>query len=129
MHSPPKSGLDIFNISESDFDDLKTTDLVSAKWFGRTLGLPKKYVEGIFEIANIDSKKIGNLLTHEEIKKIFETTKKIVSDVVSGNHDAVIVRNEKTEVLTIKIRKIRRRNNKCNSFIEGSRYSIYRKYS
>ena len=116
---PPKSGLDIFNISESDFDDLKTTDLVAGKWFGRTLGLPKKYVEGIFGNANIDSKKVGNLLTHDEIKKIFETTKKIVSDVTSGKHDAIIVRNEKTEVLPLKLGKFEGEITNVNSFIEG----------
>ncbi|NWK08600.1 fibronectin-binding domain-containing protein [Marine Group I thaumarchaeote] len=116
---PPKSGLDIFNMSESDFDDLKTTDLVAGKWFGRTLGLPKKYVEGIFGNANIDSKKVGNLLTHDEIKKIFETTKKIVSDVTSGKHDAIIVRNEKTEVLPLKLGKCEGEITNVNSFIEG----------
>jgi predicted ribosome quality control (RQC) complex YloA/Tae2 family protein len=116
---PPNSGLDIFNISESDFDDLKTTDIVAAKWFGRTLGLPKKYVEGIFEISNVDPKKIGNLLTNEEIKKIFETTKNIVSDVVSGNHEAVIIRNEKTEILPLKLGKLEGEIVSANSFIEG----------
>ena len=116
---PPLGGLDIFNISESDFEDLKTTDLVSAKWFGRTLGLPKKYVEGVFEIANVDGKKIGNLLTSEEMKRIFDTTKKIVSDIVSGNHETVIVRNEKVEVLPIKLGKLEGEVTKANSFIEG----------
>ncbi|AJW69712.1 ribosome rescue protein RqcH [Nitrosopumilus adriaticus] len=116
---PPTSGLDIFNLSESDFDDLKTTELICAKWFGRTLGLPKKYVEGIFETANVDGKKIGNLLTVEEINRIFETTKKIVSDIVSGNHDPIIVRNEKVEVLPIRLGKIEGEITKANSFIEG----------
>jgi len=116
---PPKSELDIFNLTESDLNDLKTTDLVSVKWVGRTLGLPKKYVEGIFEIANIDSKKIGNMLTNEEIKKLFETTKKIVSDIISGNHDAIIVRNEKTEVLPLKLGKLEGEITNVNSFIEG----------
>ena len=116
---PPSSGLDIFNLKESDFDELKITDLVAAKWFGRTLGLPKKYVEAVFEIAEIDGKKIGNLLTEEEIKKIFETVKKVVSDVVSGNHDAVIVRNEKTEVLPVKLGKLDGEVTPANSFIEG----------
>ncbi|AFS83767.1 ribosome rescue protein RqcH [Candidatus Nitrosopumilus sediminis] len=116
---PPSSGLDIFNLKESDFDELKTTDLVAAKWFGRTLGLPKKYVEAVFEIAKIDGKKIGNLLTAEEIKKIFETVKKIVSDIISGNHDAVIVRNEKTEVLPIRLGKLEGEITQVNSFIEG----------
>ena len=116
---PPSSGLDIFNIKESDFDELKTTDLVAAKWLGRTLGLPKKYVEGVFQIAGIDGKKIGNLLTNGEIDKIFQTVKKIVSDVVSGNHEAVIVRNEKTEVLPIQLGKSEGEITTVNSFIEG----------
>lgn len=116
---PPTSGLDIFNLKESDFDELKITDLVAAKWFGRTLGLPKKYVEAVFGIAEIDGKRIGNLLTEEEIKKIFETVKKIVSDIISGNHDAVIVRNEKIEVLPIKLGKLEGEVIPANSFIEG----------
>jgi len=116
---PPNSGLDIFNITQSDFDELKTTDLVAAKWFGRTLGLPKKYVEGVFEIANVDGKKIGNLLTDDEIKVIFETTKKIVTDVISGNHEAVIVKNEKTEVLPLKLGKLNGEISSAPSFIDG----------
>ncbi len=116
---PPSSGLDIFNLKESDFDELKTTDIIAAKWFGRTLGLPKKYVEAVFELSEIDGKKIGNLLTEEEIRKIFDTVKKIVSDVVSGNHNAIIVRNEKTEVLPLKLGKIEGEITQSNSFIEG----------
>jgi len=116
---PPENNLDIFNITESNFDDLKTTDLISAKWFGRTLGLPKKYVESIFEITNVDPKKIGNLLTSEEVTKIYETTKKIVLDVVSGNHDPVIVENEKVEVLPVKLGKLKGEITNIPSFIEG----------
>ena len=116
---PPENGLDIFNISELDFEDLKTTDLVSGKWFGRTLGLPKKYVEGIFEIAAVDSKKDGSQLTHEEIKKIFETTKKVISDIILGKHKAVIVRNEKTEVLPLRLGTVEGEITNVNSFIEG----------
>ncbi len=116
---PPESELDIFNMKESDLDELKTTDLVSAKWLGRKLGLPKKYVEAVFEIANINPKKIGNLLTAEEIKAILETVKRIVSDVISGNHEAVIVRNEKTEVLPVKLGKLEGEITPVKNFIEG----------
>ncbi|QMU54179.1 MAG: DUF814 domain-containing protein [Nitrosopumilus sp.] len=115
---PPESGLDIFNIKESDLNELRTTDLVSAKWLGRNLGLPKKYVEAVFEIANINPKKIGNLLTDEEVKLILETVKRIVSDVVSGNHEAVIVRNERIEVLPVKLGKLEGEITPANSFIE-----------
>ena len=116
---PPNNGVDIFNIVQSNFDELKTTDLVAAKWFGRTLGLPKKYVEGIFDIANIDPKKIGNLLTDDEIKVIFETTKKIVTDVISGNHNAIIIKNEKTEVLPLKLGKLEGDIISADNFIKG----------
>ncbi|MGB0855556.1 MAG: ribosome rescue protein RqcH [Nitrosopumilus sp.] len=116
---PPENGLDVFNMLESDFDDLKITDLGCAKWVGRTLGLPKKYVEAIFKITNIDPKKIGNMLTSKEITYIFETAKKIISDVISGNHNAVIVKNEKTEVLPLKLGELEGEIKNVNSFIEG----------
>ena len=116
---PPVNGLDIFNITELDFSDLKKTEITSAKWFGRTLGLPKKYVEGIFHDADINPKKIGNQLIPEEIKKIFQTTKKVISDVISGNHNAVIVKNEKIEVLPIKLGNLKGEIIDANSFIEG----------
>jgi len=116
---PPNSGLDIFNIAQSDFDELKTTDLVAAKWFGRTLGLPKKYVEGIFDIGNVDGKKICNLLTDDEIRVIFETTKKIVANVTTGNHEPIIVKNEKIEVLPVKLGKLDGEITPADSFIDG----------
>ncbi|MCV0393239.1 MAG: NFACT family protein [Nitrosopumilus sp.] len=116
---PPVNGLDIFNIDKSDLIDLQKSVLPSAKWIGRTLGLPKKYVEAIFNIAKIDSKKLGNLLTTEEINKIFETTTKIVSDVINGKHEPVIIRNESTEVLPLKFEKLEGEITTVNSFIEG----------
>ena len=45
---PPESGLDIFNMLESDFEGLKKTNLGSAKWLGRTLGLTKKICRSYF---------------------------------------------------------------------------------
>ncbi len=117
--TPPQSGLDIFNIKESDFEDLKTSDLIAGKWIGRTLGLPKKYVEGIFELANIDSKKIGKNLTEDEIKKIYRTTKTIVTNVTTGVHDPVIIRNDKAEVIPIKLGQIDEKYSSVNSFMEG----------
>lgn len=116
---PPTSGLDIFKIAESNFEELKTSDLTGAKWIGRTLGLPKKYAEGIFEIAKIDSKKIGSDFTNQELEKIYKTTKEIVTDVISGNHEPVIIRNEKTEVLPVNLGRDGENVTKVNSFIEG----------
>lgn len=115
---PPKGELDVFNIKESDFEELARSDIVAAKWIGRNLGLPRKYAEGIFQIANIDSKRPGNSLSQEETKTIFETTKKLVTDVVSGNHSPIILRNDKTEVIPIRFGKLEN-STAVDSFIEG----------
>ena len=116
---PPKNELDIFNMSEEDFDGLRTSDLASARWIGRTLGLPKKYVEGIFEIADIDSKKIGDQLTSEEITRIFETAKRIVADVISGRHKVFAVKNGGTQVFPLRLGRVEGEITEMNSFIEG----------
>ena len=68
--------------------------MIAVKWLGRTLGLPKKYAEGIFKIANVDSKVKGSHLTFDEIKLIFQTTQQIVNDVTNGNHNPVIIKSE-----------------------------------
>jgi predicted ribosome quality control (RQC) complex YloA/Tae2 family protein len=117
--TPPSSGLDVFNISESDFEDLKKSELIAGKWLGRTLGLPKKYVEGIFGLANVSSKKIGKDLNEDEIKKVFHTTNTIVTDVIKGNHDPIIIRNEKSEVIPIKLGEPAEKYSSVNSFMEG----------
>ncbi len=117
--TPPQSGIDIFHISDSDFKDLKTTELIGGKWLGRTLGLPKKYVEGIFELAKIDSKKIGTTLSEEEIQEIYHATKTIVTNVTTGNHDPVIIRNDKTEVIPIRLGEFDEKCSAVNSFMEG----------
>lgn len=116
---PPQNGLDIFNISEKDFHELKQTDLTAAKWLGRTLGLPKKYVEGIFKIAQFDPKTKGSHLTFDDIKIIFQTTQQLVSDVITGNHKPVIVKGEKTEVIPIRFDELNDSCTEVNSFIEG----------
>ena len=117
--TPPQSELDIFHITESDFEDLKTSDLIAGKWVGRTLGLPKKYVEGIFNLAKIDSQTIGKNLREDEIKKIFHTTKTIVTDITTGNHDPVIIRSDKAEVIPIKLGELDENCSSVNSFMEG----------
>lgn len=116
---PPQNGLDVIKVIDTDFEELKTSDLAAAKWLGRTLGLPKKYVEGIFQISDIDSKCIGTNLTSEQIKKLYDTTKNIVTNVVTGKHEPVIIRDEKTEIIPVRFGNL---DNKCttvNSFIEG----------
>lgn len=92
---PPEKSLDIFNISKKDFEELKTSNLASANWVGRKLGLPKKYVEEIFRISKIDPKIPGVDLISTDLDRIYLTVKEIVNKVISGQHKPIIVRTEK----------------------------------
>ncbi|RNJ77388.1 MAG: fibronectin-binding domain-containing protein [Nitrosopumilus sp. H13] len=97
---PPASGTDVLKLAESDFALLASSDIPSAKWLGRNMGLPKKYVEGIFGIAQIDPGTVGRDLSGAQIAKICEITTKTIHDVVSGNHDAAVT---ETDALPVRL--------------------------
>ena len=116
---PPQNSLDIFNITESDFDELGRTGLGGAKWLGRTLGFPRRYAEGIFEIAKIDSKISGTQLSQEQVRGVYETTKGIVADVVSGRHSPVIAGGEQPEVFPVTLGNQDESYRPVDDFIRG----------
>jgi len=91
---PPQKGLNIFDISEENFTELKTVSTSIAKWFGRTFGLPSKYSETILRSAKIDPDATGNSLTENNIKDIISSAKALTQDIVTGNHDPIIARTE-----------------------------------
>src|SRR5712692_8188967 len=71
---PPSSGLNLFDITRNDIEQIRTVQTVVARWIGRTLGLPTKYAEEIIRIANIDPQAIGNTLSQDQVEKIFQAT-------------------------------------------------------
>ena len=117
---PPNNALNIFEITKTDLENIQKSDTTCAKWLGRTLGLPSKYVEEIFRMANIDSKKLGNKITSNEIDVIFDSLTKLVNDVITGNHNPVIIKTEKSiDVLPILIGDDTQIDSKVSSFVEG----------
>jgi len=54
---PPLDNLDILNMTEKDFEPIRSTSIAVAKWIGKTLGLPRKYIEEITRLAKVESKK------------------------------------------------------------------------
>ena len=116
---PSQNEIDIFNITESNFDGLATTELRGAKWLGRTLGLPRRYAEGIFGIAKINSKTPGIDMNEIQIKQLYESTKEIVSDVASGRHNPIIKVGEQTEVLPVALGSQDESDRQIDDFIKG----------
>lgn len=116
---PPQNSLDVFNFYQKDLEGILSSEIQVSKWIGRTLGLPTKYVEYICKLAEIDSKVTGNNLTNNNVKKIFDAIKKTVENVVKGNHEPVIVRDDKVDVYPLKFDHKNEEYTSVQSFMMG----------
>ena len=116
---PPQNSLDVFNFYQKDLEGILSSDIQVSKWIGRTLGLPTKYVEYICKLAEVDSKVTGNNLTNNDIKKIFDVIKKTVENIVKGNHEPVIVRDDKVDVYPLKFDHRNEEYTSVQSFMTG----------
>ena len=101
---PPQSDKDAMHATLEDFTGLQNADISCAKWVGRTMGLPKRYAEGILSTAGTDSKRAGSSLSGEEVSTIYGAAKKIIQDVMDGNHSPVIIRDGVVEVAPVSLK-------------------------
>ncbi len=117
---PPQKGKDVFEIKIEDLLEILNSSLVSAKWLGRTLGFPTKYVEEIFKQASVDSKKLGTELTEEDVHKIHKVFEEILTKVTQGQHDPILVKDDsKSDVYPINLGEPNEGYEKIPSFMEG----------
>jgi len=117
---PPQNSVNILNMTEKDLEGILSSTIPSAKWIGRTLGLPAKYVEEICSMSKIDSKVSGSELTSNDVKKILDSVKEIIHNVVEGKHQPVIVKDDKkSDVYPITLGKENENSKKVPSFMEG----------
>ena len=117
---PPQKGKDVFEIKKEDLLEILSASMVSAKWLGRTLGFPTKYVEEIFKQAGVDSKKLGTELTEEEVSKIYNVFSDILAKVTQGNHEPILVKDDsKSDVYPINLGEPTESYQKIPSFMEG----------
>ncbi len=117
---PPQKGLNILDISEKDFGEIKSSSTPLVKWFGRTFGLPAKYAEEILRVAKVDFNTPGTSLTDDAIKEIVAAAKTLTQKVVSGTHEPVIVKtNDSLDVYPIALILQDSEYEKIPSFMEG----------
>jgi len=114
---PPLDNLDILNMTEKDFEPIHSTSIAVAILIGKTLGLPRKYIEEITRLAKVESKKKGEDVSNEEIKRLFDSATQIVNNVVSGKHDPEIIRNDEMYVNPISLGG--ENSEKIASFMDG----------
>jgi len=117
---PPENSVNIFKMTQKDLEEILSSSMPAAKWIGRTLGLPTKYAEEICRMSKIDSKISGNQLTNDDAKRIFDAVREIIDNVVEGNHEAVIVKDDKnSDVYPIKLGNDEKHYTNVSSFMEG----------
>ena len=91
---PPSNSLNVFGMDRDGFGRTAGAEVESVRWMGKSLGFPKKYAEEVFHRAGIDPRKPAGSLSPQEMDGLFDTTNRLVLDVVSGNHSPVIVRGD-----------------------------------
>jgi len=116
---PPQKGYNIFDITEKEIAEIKTSSIPAANWIGRTLGLPKRFVEEIFHMSNVDPKTKGPELANDDIKQIYESTMLLVNKIVKGQHNPIIIHGEKTsDISPVTLGGIKNYS-EVSSFMEG----------
>jgi predicted ribosome quality control (RQC) complex YloA/Tae2 family protein len=95
---PPRRGIDPFSISLNDLQEMKkkveTTSLAITKWIGRTISMPKKFVEEIVTRANLQAEIVGHL-TDRDIKRIYVVIRCLIEEVsTSTRHDPIVLLDE-----------------------------------
>ena len=95
---PPSRGIDVFNISLELLQSLRkdsAKDLDVSKWIGRTMSLPKKFVEEIVHSANVEAKKVVEL-SDTEFSKLYTSLNELVINVSTGTNHTPVVITDKT---------------------------------
>ena len=117
---PPQDGIDIIDLEKKEFKEALLTSTSIGKIIGRSLGLPKKYVEEIIRLSSIDRAKPSNEISEEEFEALFDVIKTTVSSVINGTHDPTIITDgEESDVFPIRFSDDNTKAREVSSFNEG----------
>jgi predicted ribosome quality control (RQC) complex YloA/Tae2 family protein len=95
---PPSRGTDVFNINLDLLQSLRTEsaeDLEISRWIGRTMSLPKKFVEEIVHSANVEGKKLVDI-SDTDLSNIYASLNELVVNVSTGTNHTPVVISDKT---------------------------------
>lgn len=91
---PPARGVDVFEVTLDQMLSLRNEakNLDALRWIGRSISMPKKFVEEVARRAGIEADKQAARLSDEEVEKIYSTVKNLANDVSTGkNHEPVVI--------------------------------------
>jgi len=117
---PPDDGIDIIDLKKEEFRKLLSTSTSIGKTIGRSLGLPKKYVEEIIRLSSIERTKPSNEISNDEFESLFDVINTTISNVIKGNHDPTIITDsEESDVFPIRFSDDNTKAKEVSSFNEG----------
>jgi predicted ribosome quality control (RQC) complex YloA/Tae2 family protein len=91
---PPARGIDVFEVTLDQLLSLRNQakNLDVLRWIGRSISMPKKFVEEVAKRAGIEPGRQAAQLTDDEVGRAYATVKNLVNDVSTGrNYDPVII--------------------------------------
>jgi predicted ribosome quality control (RQC) complex YloA/Tae2 family protein len=91
---PPARGVDVFEVTLDQLLSLRNEakNLDVLRWIGRSISMPKKFVEEVAKRAGIEPGRQAAQLTDDEVGRVYATVKNLVNDVSTGrNYDPVII--------------------------------------
>jgi predicted ribosome quality control (RQC) complex YloA/Tae2 family protein len=91
---PPARGIDVFEVTLDQLLSLRNEakNLEVLRWIGRSISMPKKFVEEVAKRAGIEPGRQAAQLTDDEVGRVYATVKNLVNDVSTGrNYDPVII--------------------------------------
>lgn len=116
---PPKRGMDVFDLKREAIEGIRSSDLDVARWLGRNIALPKKFVEEIIKQSSIDLHTRGKELNDEDVNTLYNNLVKLVADVCNGNHDPILIMHDGavTDISPISLQRVESVQ-RVNSFME-----------
>ncbi len=92
---PPSRGVDVFDITLEQLLSLRNEaakNVDTLRWIGRSISMPKKFVEEVARRAGVQASKQASSLSDDEVSKIHSTIKALVNDISSGrNHEPIVI--------------------------------------
>ena len=92
---PPSRGVDVLELTLEQLLSLRSEaakNMDALRWIGRSISMPKKFVEEVAIRAGIQPDKQASQLTDQEVSKIHSAIQNLVIDVSTGkNHDPIVI--------------------------------------
>jgi len=95
---PPKRGKDVLDLRLEDLMRLRSSDLDVARWIGRNVALPKKFVEEVILASSVDLDAKGNELSDKDVGTLCSKIEELVTNICNGNHKPVLIMQDNVVV-------------------------------